>query len=188
MRLWLVQIVAAVVMTILGAFVALVMNLEMPPRYGETTALVTVAIANLLWLVPSIIYILKKQHGQGLNRSVVLFLLLWLPFLFLKLYSPGFNSAEWKTSLNPNYMAHDGTPAHRAGSMVASILTSDTLIGKSLPEIDSILGPEHFQEPLYGDSCYFYLYSNWNPFDWCDKLAIKMRDGVCIGASYFGCD
>jgi len=175
-------------MTFLGAFVAFVRNLETPPQYGETTALVTVAIANLLWLVPSIIYIRKNQNAQGLNRSIVLFFLFWLPFLFLWLYKPGFDSGEWKASLNPNYMAHDGTPSHRAGSMVASIPDSDTLIGKSIPEIESILGAEHFQEPLYGDSCYFYLYSNWNPFDGCNKLAIKIRNGVCVGCNYFGCD
>lgn len=193
MTLHAIQLVSGLLLTFLGMLAAFVLNIETSRHEGETSAIITVAVANLLWLFPSVLYIRRKHIKGAMARSLVVFCLFWFPFIALRLHDPAFDSVRWKSELNPNYglLDHDGReyPAHRNGAMCASIIKSDTLIGKSLQQIEELLGEDHITQVWpSGDSIRFYFYSNWNPFDGCNKLAFKMRDGRCVFVNYYGCD
>ncbi len=178
--------------TFLGIFLALASNIEAPPHDGELLAIGTVALCNLLWFVPWTIVQQRRGARNKVIAGVVLFLLCWLHFPLRYFHHPGFDTEVWKSSTDANYSYAGLYPAHRAGYMVPDIIASRVCIGKSLDQIEQLLGPEHFPVEYAGnlrnDTMIAYLYSNGVLFDGCNKLLLYFEKGICVKAGYGVCD
>lgn len=192
-RRWqLVMIVfAALCMTGLGIFIALANNIEEPPRRGELIAIGTVAICDLLWLIPWIFIQLRRRDRRMVMSGVILFAVAWSPFLIRSFHHPRFDAAKWKRSINPTAY-YDEHPAYGAGYMVTDIIESGVCIGKTMPQIEELLGEGHFnmhgpqEDPELNFQAYYY--TNKALFDGCDKLELRFEHGVCTSAGFAGCD
>ena len=192
-RRWqlLLIVLAALCMTCLGIFIALANNIEEPPRKGERMAVGTVVVCNLLWLIPWIIVQRRSRDRAMLRWGMLLFALIWSPFVVRSFHHPRFDSETWKRSVDPN-RSYAGYPAYGSGYMVTDIIESRVCIGKTLHQIEEILGTGHFEEPLRHQdpqkTFRFYFYSNKVLFDGCDKLGLCFENGICTSASFAGCD
>jgi 4-amino-4-deoxy-L-arabinose transferase-like glycosyltransferase len=183
--------IIALCCTFLGIFLAFANNIEEPPHDGELLAIGTVALCNLLWFVPWTII----QHGRGDRNKVLaglaLFIACWIHFPYRYLVDPAFDAEVWIASTDHTY-SYDGKPAHRAGYMVPHIIQSELCVGRTLAQIEVILGTAHFdhrfpyQAPQKTYLAYFY--SNKVLFDGCDKLLLCFENGICTSAGYGGCD
>jgi hypothetical protein len=182
---------AALCMTGLGIFIALAGNIEEPPGKGELVAIASVAACNLLWSIPWVVVQRRRADRPMWWSGVLLFAVIWSPFVVRSFHHPRFDPATWKRSVDPG-RSYAGYPAHAAGYMVTDIIESEVCIGKTRSEIEEMLGSHYFPQSdlwaLPGDTCIGYFYSDKILFDGCDKLLLCFERDVCVHAGYFGCD
>lgn len=180
-------IIAALVMTLVGMFLAFAQYVEEPPEGAETLAIGTVALANSLWAIPVAKVHWSRGEWSAVRLVLLLFAVCWLPFVIMKFHDRPFDAEMWKGSLDHMHTYGDH-PAHNAGYMVPDIIHSGILIGKARAEVEQLLGPHWFHERGMCDSCIAYFYNGKVLFDGCDKLLVRFESGICVGCGYGGCD
>jgi len=119
--------------------------------------------------------------------SLVIFFAFISPIVFVRAYSPKFNSEIWKNSIDENII-YGETPAHLKGEMVEDLIESKILIGKTKEQIESILGKNNFREDVYQDDIIWYFFQSKNILEGCDKIYIVFNDKISLKAGIGGCD
>jgi hypothetical protein len=183
---------AALCMTVLGIVIAFWDHVEEPPHDAELLSIGTVALCNLLWLIPWTIVHRKKGDRRMVLAGWLLFALCWFHFPYRYFHHPRFDAELWRSSINFNHSIVGLYPAHKAGYMVPDIIESGVFVGKTKREVEEMLGPHKVPQDHLGycgsENSIGYFYSGQVLFDGCDKLVISFTNDICTSASYCGCD
>jgi hypothetical protein len=187
MKNHIIQILLSIILTALALFLGLLFSIETPVKTTENYTLLWVVVLNGLWFIPYSIYYWKNDLNKDSKISILIFSLISLPFLIVRIYTPSFDSEKWKSSINEN-RTYGGTPAYSQGHMVQDLIESEILIGKSLNEIELIIGENHFTQQYSDSNTIWYFYQNKSFLDGCDKVYIEFEKKLSIKAGIGGCD
>ena len=182
-----IQILLSIILTAVALFLGLLFSIETPVKTTENYTLLWVAVLNGLWLIPYLIYYRKKGLKKNTKISISIFSLVIFPFLVIRIYAPSFDSEIWKNSINEN-RTYDGTPAYSEGQMVQDLIDSEILLGKTLSEIEQLIGENHFTQQYSDSTTIWYFYQNKSFFDGCDKVYIEFEKGISAKAGIGRCD
>lgn len=181
------KVLLCIIATLVAIIYSFVNSIESPPQIGENYAIKFVAFFNLIWLIPYLLYYLKKNDFKAVGGCFMIFTIAYLPFLYMRFYTIPFSEQQWKTGLDSGRL-YDKYPAHKNGGMVEDIIERKILIGLSKEQVENKLGKNYYIDKWNNSDNMVYFYSHTNIFDGCDKLFVKLKDSVCIEAFYGGCD
>lgn len=187
MKDYIIQILLSIILTAVALFLGLLFSIETPVKTTENYTLLWAAILNSLWFIPYLIYYRKKGWKKNTKISISIFSLVILPFLIIRIYTPSFDSEIWKNSINEN-RTYGGTPAYSEGQMVQNLIDSEILLGKTLSEIEQIIGENHLTQQYSDSTTIWYFYQKKSFFDGCDKIYIEFEKGLSTKAGIGGCD
>ncbi|MCF8298111.1 MAG: hypothetical protein K9J13_11240 [Saprospiraceae bacterium] len=187
MKNHIIQFLLSIIVTVVALFLGFLFSIETPVKTTENYVLLWVLILNGLWLVPFIIYYRKKKLKKDTTIALLIFFVFIIPFIFIRAYSPKFDSEIWKNSINKN-RTYGGIPAYSNGEMVEDLIESEILIGKTIDEIEFILGRNHFKQKYSDSTTIWYFYQNQSIFDGCDKIYIEFENNKSVNAEIGGCD
>jgi hypothetical protein len=187
MKNHIIQILLSIILTVAALFLGLLFSIETPVKTTENYNLLWVTILNGLWFIPYLIYYRKKELKKNANISISIFSLVILPFLIIRIYTPSFDSEKWKNSINKT-RTYGGTQAYSQGQMVQDLIDSEILLGKTLSEIEQIIGENHFTQKYSDSNTIWYFYQSKSFFDGCDKVYIEFEKELSTKAGIGECD
>lgn len=184
-----IQFLLGLILTVLAFVVGIGFSMETPVSVSESYVLISVSLINALWLLPYYLYFHHVNKQGAARRSLLIYLLFVVPFLIIRIHQTRFDSEIWKNSINTNSFYADN-PACGRGDMVEDLIDSKILLNKTLDQVESLLGKNHFEMKFYYNrpNTIWYFYSNDTPFEGCDKVYITFENGLSTNAGIGGCD
>lgn len=183
MKSLIIPLLLSIFLTMVSFFLGLLYSIETPVKTTENLALLWAIVLNTFWFIPYLFFCKRRN----LKQSILLFSFSILFPLLSRLYTPDFDSKTWKRSINLN-RTYGGIPAYSRGEMVQDLIESEILLGKSLYQIETIIGKNHFLQQNSDSNIIWYFYQSRSFIDGCDKIYVEFNNEVCTKAGIGGCD